>query len=151
MPNLMVPYAHVFEQTDGKGADVGGCSIHNTKKVYHHNREAHLWKLTYKLLYKREVNLDAVLLFVLICNLLHCKLQAYQTHMRRVGQNRIYTPYMTVYLVISLPEIPYTHRIYMVLANPTHASLCMCSINQGWTLRPTRGALFASPRIWAPQ
>ena len=36
----------------------------------------------------------------------------------RVGQNRIYTPYMTVYLVILLPKIPYIHRIYMVLANP---------------------------------
>jgi hypothetical protein len=40
----------------------------------------------------------------------------------RVGQNRMYVPYMTVYLVISLPEIPYTHRIniYVVLANPTY-------------------------------
>jgi hypothetical protein len=27
---------------------------------------------------------------------------------------------MTVYLVISLPKIPYVNRIYMVLANPTH-------------------------------
>jgi hypothetical protein len=35
----------------------------------------------------------------------------------RVGQNRIYTPYMTVYSMISLPKI---HRIYMVLANPRH-------------------------------
>jgi hypothetical protein len=43
--------------------------------------------------------------------------------MHRVGQNCIYTPYMTVYLVISLPKVPYIHRIYMVLANPTHASL----------------------------
>jgi len=41
-------------------------------------------------------------------------------HISRVGQNRIYTPYMTVYLVISLPKIPYVNRIYMVLANPTH-------------------------------
>jgi hypothetical protein len=40
--------------------------------------------------------------------------------MHRVGQNRIYAPYMTVYLVISLPKTPYTHRIYRVLANPTH-------------------------------
>jgi hypothetical protein len=40
-------------------------------------------------------------------------------HLFRVGQNRIYTPYMTVYLVISLPKLPYIHRIYMVLANPT--------------------------------
>ena len=38
----------------------------------------------------------------------------------RVGQNRIYTPYMTVYMVNSLPKIPYTHCIYMVLANPTY-------------------------------
>jgi len=30
----------------------------------------------------------------------------------------VYTPYMTVYLVISLPKIPYVHRRYMVLANP---------------------------------
>ena len=46
--------------------------------------------------------------------------------MLRVGQNRIYTPYITVYSVISLPKIPYIHRIYMVLANPTHAA-CMCT------------------------
>ena len=32
-------------------------------------------------------------------------------HMCRVGQNRIYTPYMTVLLVNSLPKIPYIHRI----------------------------------------
>ena len=38
----------------------------------------------------------------------------------RVGQNRKNTTYMTVYLVISLPEMLYTHHIYMVLANPTH-------------------------------
>ena len=42
------------------------------------------------------------------------------SRMFRVGQNRIYTPYMTVYFVISLPRIPYIHRIYMVLANPTY-------------------------------
>ena len=33
-------------------------------------------------------------------------------HICRVGQNRIYTPYMTVYLVISLPKIPYVPYIY---------------------------------------
>ena len=33
------------------------------------------------------------------------------TGAHRVNQNRIYTPYMTVYLVISLPKIPYIHRI----------------------------------------
>jgi hypothetical protein len=42
--------------------------------------------------------------------------------MCRAGQNRIYTPYMTVYMVISLPKIPNTHRIYMVLANPMYMS-----------------------------
>ena len=42
------------------------------------------------------------------------------SHVSRVGQNRVYTMYMTVYLVISLPKAPYMHRIYMVLANPTH-------------------------------
>ena len=40
----------------------------------------------------------------------------------RVGQNRIYTPYMTVCMVNSLPKIPYTHRIYMVLANPINTT-----------------------------
>jgi hypothetical protein len=33
--------------------------------------------------------------------------------MVRVGQNRIYAPYMTVYLVIFLPKIPYIHNIYI--------------------------------------
>ena len=32
-------------------------------------------------------------------------------YISRVGQNRTYAPYMTVYLVISLPKIPYIHRI----------------------------------------
>jgi len=31
----------------------------------------------------------------------------------------MYTPYMTVYLVIPLQKLPYIHRIYMVLANLT--------------------------------
>ena len=43
----------------------------------------------------------------------------------RLGQNRIYTPYMAVLLVIPLPKTPYTHRIYMVLANPTNLTGCM--------------------------
>jgi len=37
----------------------------------------------------------------------------------KVNQNRVYTPYMTVYFVIFLPKIPYIYRIFMVLANPT--------------------------------
>jgi hypothetical protein len=40
------------------------------------------------------------------------------TQLLRAGRNRIYTPYMTVYMVMSLPKIPYAQRIYMVLANP---------------------------------
>jgi hypothetical protein len=38
------------------------------------------------------------------------------------GQNRIYTLYMIVYMVNFLPKILYTHRIYMVLANPSYFS-----------------------------
>jgi len=33
--------------------------------------------------------------------------------LRRVGQNRISAPYMTVCMVISLLKIPYVHRIYL--------------------------------------
>jgi len=33
----------------------------------------------------------------------------------RLGQDRICTPYMTVYLMISQPEIPYIHRIYIYI------------------------------------
>jgi len=36
----------------------------------------------------------------------------------RVGQNRIYTPYTTLYSVISLQRTPYIHHIYMIPANP---------------------------------
>jgi hypothetical protein len=39
--------------------------------------------------------------------------------MIRVGQNRIYTPHMTVYLVKSLPKIPYIRIMFMILANPS--------------------------------
>jgi len=38
----------------------------------------------------------------------------------RVGQSRTHLPYMTVYLVISLPNIPYIHRICIFPANPKH-------------------------------
>ena len=46
--------------------------------------------------------------------------------MSRVGQNRIYTPFMTVCMVISLPKIPYIHRIYTVLANPMYVCMRIC-------------------------
>jgi len=38
---------------------------------------------------------------------------------RRVGQNRVYTPSLTEYLVIFLPKILYIHRIYVIMANLT--------------------------------
>jgi len=44
-----------------------------------------------------------------------CRLQIF-----RADQNRKYTPCMTLYFVISLPKIPYIHRTYMVLTNPTN-------------------------------
>jgi hypothetical protein len=37
-----------------------------------------------------------------------------------LARTYMYTPYMTVYLVTSLPKTPYIHRMYRVLANPTH-------------------------------
>jgi len=49
---------------------------------------------------------------------LYCQPSRDNNGISKVGQNRIYTPYMTVYTVISLPKIPYIHRMYMVLANP---------------------------------
>jgi len=33
-----------------------------------------------------------------------------------------YSPYMTVYSVISLPKIPYMYALYKVLANPSYVS-----------------------------
>ena len=53
----------------------------------------------------------------------------------RVGQNRIYALYMTAYLAISLPIIPYIHRIYRVLANATYGA---CS----WTAVECRFSLY---------
>jgi len=44
-----------------------------------------------------------------------CMLSVINRYMYRVGQNHIYTSYMTVYLVIFLPKIPYIHRIYIRL------------------------------------
>jgi len=48
-------------------------------------------------------------------------MKLWRYEMRRVGQNRKYTPYMIVYLVISLPKLPYIHRVYIVLVNPRNA------------------------------
>ena len=48
-----------------------------------------------------------------------CKFTQF-TYIYMVGQNRIYTPYMTVFFGICLPKITYIHRIYMVLGNPMY-------------------------------
>jgi hypothetical protein len=56
-----------------------------------------------------EVSGCAVLLQCALCD------AALMMLMSRAGQNRIYAPYMTVYLVISLPKLPYTHRIYNMI------------------------------------
>jgi hypothetical protein len=37
-----------------------------------------------------------------------------------LAEPHIDTPYVTVYLVISLPKISYIYRLCIVLANPTH-------------------------------
>jgi hypothetical protein len=50
--------------------------------------------------------------------------QPYICKVCKVGQNRIYTPYMTVYLVVSLPKIPCIHRINIDLANPKSMTPC---------------------------
>ena len=50
---------------------------------------------------------------LLICTFLWLAESAAQCNICRVGQNRIYTLYMTVCMVNSLPKILYTHRIYI--------------------------------------
>ena len=42
--------------------------------------------------------------------------------MPRVGQDRIYPLFMTVYLIKFLHKTPYLYRLYMVLANPSYAA-----------------------------
>jgi hypothetical protein len=39
-------------------------------------------------------------------------------HMIRVGRNSIYAPYMTVYMMKSLPKLPYTHHIFIGSGQP---------------------------------
>jgi hypothetical protein len=52
------------------------------------------------------------LICVCVCVCVFCS--AYLKRCRlRVGQNRIYAPYMTVCMVISMLKVPYVHRIYV--------------------------------------
>jgi len=47
---------------------------------------------------------------------------------RRVGQNWLYTPCVTVIFVISLPRIPWIHHIYVVLAIPKDDTCRDCEL-----------------------
>jgi hypothetical protein len=74
--------------------------------------------------------------------------------MSRVGQSRIYTPYMTVCMVVSLPKLPYIHRItYNVWSWPTlhmaHVLSHAHMITVGHALKVTveRAADFSA---WSP-
>jgi hypothetical protein len=46
----------------------------------------------------------------------------------RVGQNRIYTPYMTVCFMLSLPKFPYIHRIVYI---HDFGRTCVCVVSTG--------------------
>ena len=58
---------------------------------------------------------------------------------------------MTVYVMISLPKTPYVHRIYMVLANPTHKhfSCFLSSDLTGDHLNPRRVVALHNRCTWA--
>ena len=64
-----------------------------------------------------------VYMCVCVCMCICASVCVFECVNTRVGQNCMYAPYMTVYLVISQPSIPCIHRIYMVLANPSKYSV----------------------------
>jgi hypothetical protein len=78
---------------------------------------------------------------VCVCSGTLLKCHSDRCHFCRAGQNRIYKPYMTLYLVISQPKIPCIHRKYMVLANPTLLSYTRYtyahSSQESWTHKCT--------------
>jgi hypothetical protein len=84
-------------------------------------------------------------IYVVSANPTHASREGFTSVLiNRVGQNRIYTPYMTVCMVISLPKIKF--RIYtvytykcMVLANPMY--VCLCQIPGGGGGRISRCVL----------
>jgi len=49
----------------------------------------------------------------------HTRGSVNSTQTSRVGQNLLYAPYMTVYLVISQPKIPYIHHTVYIGFWPT--------------------------------
>jgi len=87
------------------------CTVRCTPGMFGHSQESQglMQAITRVRGYARSEGRWAMRAQCVVCRLIH-----------RVGHNRIHTPYMTVYLVISLPKILYIHRIYMFLANPTY-------------------------------
>ena len=61
--------------------------------------------------------------------------------MCRVGHDNLYIPYLTVYLVISLPKIPYIHCIFIGLGDPAYVQaprICMVIANPTYVQAPRR-------------
>ena len=61
---------------------------------------------------------------------------------RRVGQNRLYTPYMTIFVVISLQKMLYTHRIYIYIYIYIYISWSTLEI-RCWFQQTTQALAFA--------
>ena len=87
------------------------------------------------------------------CMTVHIPIYTY-IHVTRAGQNRTYSLYMTVYLVISLPKIPCIHRIYiyiyiyiyMVLANSSRKAIYVPAMLSNVERSPARG-MFTCARV----
>jgi len=74
-----------------------------------------------------------------------CKMRLVQPtcHMPRVGQNRIYTPYMTVRMVMFLLKILHVHRIYLYMYGSGQPYTCHTAVlasagEISWTQRFAR-------------
>ena len=60
----------------------------------------------------------------------------------------MFTPFTTVYLVTSLPEIPYIHRVYMVLADPNSNARNVTHTGHPCTRHPCQSHLTVSTLTW---
>jgi hypothetical protein len=65
---------------------------------------------------RKEATIDQTASIFSFCSCCHANTP-------RVGQNGIYTPYMTIYLVISLPKKTYIYRVYMWFWPTLHTPL----------------------------